>query len=64
MKSAESSAHSNAAPASLENVNAAPELMLGSVGAESMVVCGAVVSMVHVYVAGLASVLPAWSVAR
>jgi hypothetical protein len=36
----------------------------GSDGEESIDVCGRLKSTVHVYVAGVASVLPAWSVAR
>ena len=47
-----------------ENSNVAEVEVLGSEGPESIVVSGAVVSIVQVWLAGLWSVLPAWSVAR
>jgi hypothetical protein len=43
-----SSWHSKVEPASLENSNSAERSLLGSVGPESIVVCGATVSTVHV----------------
>jgi hypothetical protein len=46
------------------NVNVGVSSFEGFAGLESIVVSGIVVSVVHVYVAGDASVFPAWSVAR
>src|SRR4051794_2630348 len=60
-----STRHSNVEPASDEwNVNAGVAVLSSAGGAESIVVSGAVRSIVHVKEAGLASVLPAGSVAR
>jgi hypothetical protein len=60
-----SSSHSKVEPASLDTNEKVGELsLLGSLGEAVMVVFGAAVSTVHVRVAGLASVLPAPSVAR
>ena len=59
------SRHSNVEPVSLEvKLKAAEVEFVGSAGAEPIVVFGAVVSTVHVSVAGEASALPAWSTAR
>jgi hypothetical protein len=59
------SLHSNVEPVSLEvKLNVADVEFVGSAGAEPIVVFGAVVSIVHVFVAGDASALPAWSTAR
>ena len=60
-KAAASSAHSNVAPASLEKAKVA---LVPGVCAEVIVVSGAVVSTVQLWLAGLVSVLPAASVAR
>ena len=52
-------------PGSLdENSKVGAGLPLGSLGATSMVVCGATVSTVQEKVAGVGSTLPAASVAR
>jgi hypothetical protein len=51
-------------PSVEENVKAAFAELDGFDGFESMVVFGATVSTDHVYWAGVASVFPAWSVAR
>ena len=64
-----STRHANVEPASVEvKANVAVASLVGSFGPEPMVVSGGVVSdgalIVHVYVAGEASVLPAASVAR
>jgi hypothetical protein len=60
-----SSRHWKVEPASLaENVNAAEEAFVSAVGPESIVVSGAVASIVHVWAAGVGSLLPAGSVAR
>src|SRR3954469_24910904 len=60
-----STRHSNVEPASDEwNVNAGVAVLSSAGGAESIVVSGAVRSIVHVSVAGVASVFPAGSVAR
>ena len=60
-----SSLHSNVLPASVEwNVKLALDEPDGFDGDVSITVSGAAVSTVHVKVAGLASVLPALSVAR
>jgi len=57
--------HSKVEPDSLElKERSGVVLFDGSVGEESMVVFGAVRSTVHVELAGVESVLPAWSVAR
>ena len=54
----------NAAPESVVNANVADVLFVGFDGALVIVVLGAVVSTVHVEVAGVASTLPAASEAR
>ena len=59
-----SSLHSNSTPASLVNAKCALVLELVEGGASVMVTRGGVVSTVIVRLAGLASVLPVWSVAR
>ena len=60
-----SSWHSNVEPPSLElNEKSALAELLGSFGCAVIVVFGAAVSIVHVKLAGVASVLPAASVAR
>ena len=57
--------HSKLEPASFElKANVGVVSLDGLGGVESIVVCGAVVSIVHVWLAGLASVFPAASVAR
>jgi hypothetical protein len=57
--------HSKVDPLSVElKLKSGVVLFEGSGGLESMVVFGAVRSTVQVRVAGLPSVLPAWSVAR
>src|SRR5207253_9743236 len=57
--------HSKVEPVSEElKVKFGVVLSDGFAGCVPMVVSGAVRSTVHVYVAGEASVLPAWSVAR
>ncbi len=65
---APSSAHSNVATSSAENINDALGLVVLPSGPESILVCGAVTSAgsttVQVCTAGVASVLPAVSVAR
>jgi hypothetical protein len=62
---AASSLHSNVEPLSLEvKSNEAVVAVVGSAGADEIVVFGAVTSTVHVYAAGVASMLPAKSVAR
>ena len=59
------SLHSNVEPDSLEvKLSVAEVEFVGSAGPEPIVVFGAVVSIVHVFVAGEASALPAWSTAR
>jgi len=64
VKLPESSLHSNVDPDSLEeNVNVAEVDAVVPEGPESIVVSGAVASIVQVRVAGLASVLPAASTA-
>src|SRR5918998_2191183 len=63
-KAAASTRHWKLAPASLENPNVGVESPVSPVGPESIVVCGAAVSTVIARLAGLASVLPAASVAR
>ena len=65
MNVAASRRHSNVEPVSeLENVNVAVATPIVPVGPESIVVFGAAVSTVNVRVAGVASTLPAASVAR
>src|SRR6186997_1514016 len=60
-----STRHSKLEPPSVElNVKLGVVLLDGSAGLESMVVLGAVRSTVHVWLAGVPSVLPAASVAR
>jgi hypothetical protein len=60
-----SSRHSKVEPVSDElNVKSGVVLFDGSAGWESTVVLGALRSTVHVRLAGVPSVLPAWSVAR
>jgi hypothetical protein len=59
-----SSLHSNVAPASLENVNDWVVAVVVPLGPPVIVVSGAVVSIVNVRVAGVASTLPAASRAR
>ncbi len=57
--------HSKVEPLSLElNVKVGVVLLEGFEGPVSIVVLGAVRSIVQVELAGVASVLPAWSVAR
>ena len=63
-KAAASTRHSNVAPASEENANVGVVSLSGLLGPLEIVVSGAVVSTMNVCVAGLASVLPAASVAR
>ena len=59
-----SSLHSNVAPASDVNANDADSTLIVPVGPVVIVVSGATVSTVNERVAGVASVLPAASVAR
>jgi hypothetical protein len=57
--------HSNVAVASGDvNANVAELVLDGFVGFDVIVVSGAVVSIVQVYSAGVASVLPSVSIAR
>jgi hypothetical protein len=64
-KPARSSEHSKLEPVSLEvKVKVALVLVVVGGGPDAMVVCGAVVSTVKAWVAGVASTLPAASVAR
>ena len=57
--------HSNVEPVSVElKVNVGVVLLEGLEGPMSIVVSGAVRSIVQVELAGVVSVLPAWSVAR
>ena len=51
-------------PSDEENSKLGAGLPLGSLGAVSIVVCGAIVSTVQANVAGVGSTLPAASVAR
>jgi hypothetical protein len=65
VKEAPSRLHSNVEPASLAlKTNVAVVSVVGSVGPESIVVWGALVSTVHEWLAGVESVCPAASVAR
>jgi hypothetical protein len=65
VKAAPSSEHWKLEPASLEeNVKLALVLLVTAGGPESIAVCGALESTVQLWAAGLASVLPAGSVAR
>jgi hypothetical protein len=60
-----SSRHSNVEPPSFDvNEKSASGVLAGSFGCAVIVVFGAVVSIVQVKLAGVASVLPAASVAR
>jgi hypothetical protein len=64
VKLPESSLHSKVAPGSSEdNTNVAELEAVVPLGPESIVVSGAVASIVHVRVAGLESTLPAASIA-
>jgi hypothetical protein len=57
--------HSNVDPLSLEEkLKLAPVAFVGSAGLESIVVSGSVRSIVHVYAAGVGSVLFSGSIAR
>ena len=65
LNGAPSTAHSKVLPVSLElNAKLALVELVEVAGAVTIVVCGAVRSTVHVDCAGLASVLPAVSIAR
>jgi hypothetical protein len=65
VNAAPSSAHSKLEPVSLaENSKLALVLVVVGGGPKLMVVCGAVVSTVHVKVAGVGSAFPARSTAR
>ena len=63
-KAAESSEHWKVEVSFAVKLNIATALVDGFVGVEENVVSGATVSIIHVYVAGVASTLPAASVAR
>ena len=64
VKAPASSLHSNVEPGSFDsNANVAVVSFVGSVGPDVIVVSGALVSIVQLCVAGVASVLPAMSVA-
>ena len=56
--------HSSVAPGSLENEKVGIGSLVGPSGPESIVVSGATVSTVQVWVAGLCSTLPARSIER
>ena len=61
---AASTRHSKVAPGSLVNPNVGVVSIVCAGGTEASVVSGAVASIVNVWVAGVASRLPAWSVAH